>query len=129
MKWGTDEIVRFLDIYAMHSCLWDYNDNNYKNKQRRVAALEAILRDLNIDGLTMCELQNKIHSIRNTYTNELRKMQASKTSGCGTDDIYKPKIPWFQLADSFLRKIVHRRKGYTNLVSGIVFPKINLFIM
>ncbi|XP_049952196.1 uncharacterized protein LOC126464487 isoform X2 [Schistocerca serialis cubense] len=116
MKWGTEQIIRFLDIYAMHRCLWDFNDADYKNKQQRAAALEAILRDLNMDGLTMPELQTKIHSIRNTYTNELRKMEASKSSSCGTDRIYKTKIPWFELADSFLREIVYKRKNYTNLV-------------
>ncbi|XP_049792731.1 uncharacterized protein LOC126201295 [Schistocerca nitens] len=115
MKWGTEQIIRFLDIYAMHRCLWDFNDADYKNKQQRAAALEAILRDLNMDGLTMSELQTKIHSIRNTYTNELRKMEASKSSSCGTDRIYKTKIPWFELADSFLREIVYKRKNYTNL--------------
>ncbi|XP_049776376.1 uncharacterized protein LOC126166653 [Schistocerca cancellata] len=115
MKWGTEQIIRFLDIYAMHRCLWDFNDADYKNKQQRAAALEAILRDLNMDGLTMPELQTKIHSIRNTYTNELRKMEASKSSRCGTDRTYKTKIPWFELADSFLREIVYKRKNYTNL--------------
>ena len=117
MKWGSEEIIKFLDLYAAKTCLWDYNDVNFKNKVKCAAALDFILEELAIDGMSVDELKNKIHSIRNTYTNELRKMEKSKKSGSGSDEIYKPKIPWFNLADSFLRKIVTKRKSHSNLVS------------
>ena len=42
----------------------DYNEANFKNKVKRATALEFILNELNIDGMTVEELKNKIHSIR-----------------------------------------------------------------
>ena len=43
MKWGSEEIIIFLDLYAVRTCLWDYNDANFRNKVKRAAALEFIL--------------------------------------------------------------------------------------
>ena len=63
MKWESEEIIKFLDLYAVRTCLWDYNDTNFKNKVKCAAALEFILNQLNIDGMTVEERKNKIHSI------------------------------------------------------------------
>ena len=64
MKWGSEEIIKFLYLYAVRTCLWDYNDENFTNKVKHAAELEFILNELNIDGMTVVELKNKIHSIR-----------------------------------------------------------------
>ena len=37
---GDEEIIKFLYLYAVRTCLWDYNDANFKNKVKRAAALE-----------------------------------------------------------------------------------------
>ena len=64
MKWGSEEMIKILDLYAVRTCLWDYKNANFKNKVKRTVALEFILNELNIDGMTVEELKNKIHSIR-----------------------------------------------------------------
>ena len=58
------KLSKFLDLYAVRTCLWDYNDTNFKNKVKRAAALQFILNEVNIDGMTVEELKNKRHSIR-----------------------------------------------------------------
>jgi hypothetical protein len=112
-KWGTDQTIKFLKEYSMYSCLWDYNDEQYKNKNARNDALQALAAFMNIENFDANAAKNKIHSIRNTYMNEMTKIARSKKSG----KVYKPKLPWFNLADNFLRKIVKKRETQSQLVS------------
>nr|CAH7730697.1 unnamed protein product [Callosobruchus chinensis] len=37
-------------------------------------------------------LNSKIKSIKHVYRQELQKIEESKKSGCGTDQVYKPKL-------------------------------------
>ena len=60
---GSEVIIKFLYLYAVRTCLWDYNDANFKNKVKCAIALDFILNELNIDGMTVEKLKNKIHSI------------------------------------------------------------------
>ena len=43
-------------------------------------------------------LKIKIKSIKDCYRIELNKIKKSRKSGCGTDDVYKPKLVWFNRA-------------------------------
>jgi hypothetical protein len=46
--------------------------------------------------------------IKTVYSQELNIIVKSKKSGAGTDDsyVYKPKLVWFENADSFFRSIL-----------------------
>ena len=50
--------------------------------------------------------KRKIENLKDCYRNELNKINRSKKSGAGTDDIYTPKLVWFSKADSFLRNVM-----------------------
>ena len=39
----------------------------------------------------------KINNLRSSYNKELKKVQASKSSGSGSDSIYTPKLSYFHL--------------------------------
>lgn len=115
MKWGTETTIKCLEEYAKHSCLWDVNNPNYKNKHERNLALQRIVQKLNIESFDVNALKLKIHSIRNTYVNEITKVLRSKRSGVAPSEVYKPKLSWFRLADSFLRNIIKKRVHYSNV--------------
>ncbi|XP_071443835.1 uncharacterized protein [Hetaerina americana] len=116
MKWGSDTIIKFFGQYVRYPCLWDINCADYKDKNKRSRALQEIATALDIEGLDICLLKTKIHSLRNTYINELTKVRKSKQNSSSAEDVYTPRMPWFKLADSFLRGMVGRRESPTNSV-------------
>jgi len=62
-------------------------------------------------------LRKKTKSIKNVYRQELTKIEKSKRSGAGADDVYQPKLAWFKRADIFLKNVVSSRTTTSNLVS------------
>ena len=57
--------------------------------------------------------------MKNVYRQELRKIEKSKKSGAGADDIYQPQLAWFKRADIFLKN-VSSRTTTSNLVATFV---------
>lgn len=115
MKWDTQTTIMCLEEYAKHSCLWDINNPNYKNKHERNLALQVIVQKLNIKNFDIHALKLKIHSIRNIYVIEITKVLRNKRTGAAYNEVYKPKLCWFKLADSFLRNIIKKRVDYSNV--------------
>lgn len=55
---------------------------------------------------------------RSTYSQELKKIKDSKSSGAGTDTIYIPSVKWFSLLDASLRDLTSiLTQSESNLVS------------
>lgn len=56
--------------------------------------------------------------IRCTYNQEVSKISKSKSIRCGTENVYKPKLSWFEYADNFLKRNNDGvRESEKNLVS------------
>lgn len=108
-KWNCDQIIKFLEIYEQLPCLWDVHSISYKNREERVSAYEKLSNEMGIEGFTAKDAKSKIRSLRNAYTLEPNKISRSKKSGAGTDDVYKPKVPWFAVADRILHEVVKIR--------------------
>lgn len=105
----------FLETYQRHECLWNVKHGDYHNKSRRNTAVLSMLKDLNLPGATVEDVHKKIKTVRSTYKTELNKIRNSERSGAGTDDVYKPQLAWFRLADAFLRNVSLPRKSCSNL--------------
>ncbi|XP_068082632.1 uncharacterized protein [Anabrus simplex] len=56
------------------------------------------------------DIINKMKSLRTTFVAELNKVNNSKTSGAGMDEVYKPSIWYFEKL-MFLKDYVQPRKG------------------
>ena len=95
LKWSGDEIIQFLDIYQKYDVLWNVWDENYGKKTRGNMVL---IGWFSVDHEL---LKKKIKSLRDAYRLEVNKIKRSKKSGAGTEDIHKPKLIWFEKADSF----------------------------
>ncbi|KAK9876666.1 hypothetical protein WA026_014043 [Henosepilachna vigintioctopunctata] len=67
-------------------------NSNYKNKNKRNAALVKLLSvyEKCKPGATISDVRRKINTIRCNYRKELKKIEDSKRSGAGTDDVYSP---------------------------------------
>lgn len=101
-KWGTKLTIKFLKKYREHRCLWDFNDPDYKNRVERTKALQDIVTCMALNNFDIRSANVKIKALRSTYLHEKRKIRKSSKTGV----VYKPKLAWYPLADSFLRNYV-----------------------
>lgn len=60
-------MMKFLEFYHEHDCLWNHRLDKYKNKDARENALSSIVKKIKIAGLTIAYLKNNIKTIR-TFT-------------------------------------------------------------
>lgn len=66
------------------------------------------------------DITSKIKSLRTSYVREFAKVNASKKSGSGMDDVYVSKWKYYYTLDAFLRPEIISRKPTTNLVSSFM---------
>lgn len=113
-KWQPPIVLKCLEEYYRHPCLWDVSSTEYKNKDKRQAALDEMASILKV---TPEILKTKIHSIRNSYINEKNKIQRSMKSGARASEVHVPKLTWYTFADSFLGRVIQKRHSKSNVVS------------
>jgi hypothetical protein len=75
------------------------------------------VREHGFENIGVELVRKKLKAITTAYRQELAKITKSKKSGAGTDDVYKPKLAWFEKADSFMRGITVTRTSTSTLVS------------
>lgn len=112
------DIVRFLECYERHSCLWNPKEQDYRNNDVRLTALKSIIQEMGID-ITVGELKTKIKNIRTTYSREAGKVVESRKSASGKSDVYKPQLIWFSSADCFLKSVLKNKNSSDNMVSDL----------
>ena len=85
-----------LDLLRNQECLWNVKSENYRNRNVRDKALEEMVKQLNTPDLTREDVKLKIKPIRSRNSSELAEVRKSGKSGAGRDDIYVPKLFWFE---------------------------------
>lgn len=126
-RWTSEQNVKFMKLYKDQTNLWNCLDPTYKNRVLRKASLEHIRMELGL--IDTNEVTKKIKNLRSTYNQEILKIEKSKKSRSGTDEIYKPSIKWFDSMD-YIMKIINLKEEQTtsNLVSILILYSI-LFII
>lgn len=119
LKWTTKQIITFLNVFQNYPCLWDVTSKDYLNRNFKEVSYNKLLDNLHMSDLpgSLDSLKKKIKSLRDTYRKELQKVQKSKKSGAGADDVYKPKLAWFSSAEVFWQRSIIGRESSSNLVS------------
>lgn len=90
----SEFIIEILQLYCQHTALWkvkstEYSDRNLKNEAYKVLTEKYKEVDPSADKETV---KKKINSLKTNYRKELKKVEASKKSGTGPDDIYVPPL-------------------------------------
>lgn len=120
MKWNTRDIIEFLSIYEQYPILWNIKNKEYCNTKLKDESYKNLLVKLNekqlTEGMDLKQLKAKIKSIKDVYRQEINKIEKSKKSGCGTEEVYTPKLVWFNEA-KFLAEVVATRMSKSNHVS------------
>ncbi|XP_041422071.1 uncharacterized protein LOC121401418 [Xenopus laevis] len=94
-----DFLREFIELYQTLPSLWKVKSDDYSNRNKREKAYEQLV--------TLCRtvcptadvpfVKSKISNLRTVFRKELNKVQASKKSGASADDIYVPKLWYFDL--------------------------------
>lgn len=116
-RWTSEQNLKFMELYKDRTNLWNRLDPNYRNRDLRKASLEHIRMEL---GLTDThEVTRKIKNLRSTYNQEILKIEKSKKNGCGSDEVYKPSIKWFDSMDYIMKIINLKEKQTTSYLVSI----------
>ncbi|KAL4718422.1 hypothetical protein ACJJTC_016043 [Scirpophaga incertulas] len=119
-KLSDSEMTYLVELYRENEVLWNVTHKSYRNRDARDNAYERIRDSLNITpSLSLQDISKKIKNLRSTYIKERKKIDASFRSGASTQSVYKPKMPWFEIADGFLRTYTSKRHTNTNMDENI----------
>lgn len=92
-----DFLVEFIELYRSYPCLWKVKSQDYSNKLKKNEAYGVLVckyRQVD-DTATRDSVVKRIASLRASFRKEFRKLENSKRSGAGTEDIYKPTLWYF----------------------------------
>ncbi|PIO12720.1 hypothetical protein AB205_0160940 [Aquarana catesbeiana] len=108
----------FIDKYRELPCLWQVRHPQYNNKQKRQAALEKLLELVKPVTATIPYLKAKIGGLRSTYLRERKKVTDSQRSGAAADDVYVPRL-WYYERLRFLSDHTEVRESLSTLPSTL----------
>ncbi|GFS07897.1 hypothetical protein ElyMa_001260700 [Elysia marginata] len=97
-SWSKDKGLEFIDLYGSHESLWKIKSKEYSNrliKQRCYEKLIDYVKDFEPQANKELVLK-KINNLRGNFRKELKKVEGSKLSGAGTDEVYHPKLWYFE---------------------------------
>ncbi|XP_077148678.1 uncharacterized protein LOC143809484 isoform X2 [Ranitomeya variabilis] len=102
MSANDQEFVReLIDMYRSLPCLWKIKSADYSNRYKKKAAYEKLVALYKQHHPTETVDENivrkKIQALRTVYKKELNKVEKSVKSGAGTDDVYVPKLWYYDL--------------------------------
>lgn len=98
---SNEVIEQFIEIYKSEPCLWRVKSKEYHDRDKRYAAYEKLvtkLKELEPDT-TRNSVVKKINNLRSNVRKEKKKHDMSKKSGASTDDLYIPKLWYYNLFD------------------------------
>lgn len=90
MEWTRDKTLELLHEYQERRVLWDWNAKGYRDRVRRKRAIQELADILSCNIL---EIEKKITNLKCQYSREVHKIQNSRDTATGPDDIYVSK--WF----------------------------------
>lgn len=96
MSWSKDFLLEFIELLREHE--------DYHNQMKRTGCYEVLLRKMKeVDpSADISKVQKKINNLRTVFRKELKKVESSHASGSGTDNIYVPKL-WYYEKLMFLK--------------------------
>lgn len=104
-KSHNEILTEFIEIYKSYPCLWKIKSKEYSDRKKKTHAYEHLVKKYSeIEPHANREtVTQKINTIRSCYRKELRKITSSKVRGAKREDVYVPKLWYFDLL-SFLNR-------------------------
>jgi len=118
-QWSKEFTVDFIELYRNYPCLWRIKSSEYteySGRNKRNNAYENLCSKLKeIDETATKEtVVKKVDSLRSNFRKKLKKIEGSKRSGAGTENVYIPKLWYFEKLQ-FLLDQETPRSGVSNI--------------
>ncbi|KAL1448220.1 hypothetical protein WDU94_000601 [Cyamophila willieti] len=122
-------LEEFIELYKNEPCLWKVSSKDYHNKIKRAEAFNKLVLKLKeIDPAADKEAAlKKINNLRTTFRKEYKKVIKSMKSGAGRDEIYVPKLGYYNLL-LFIRDEETPRPSTSNLESSEVEDEESIMV-
>ena len=124
IHWSREATLNLIELYKQLPCLWDVKADIYRDREERASAYNKIVRDLKIDNLTVEEVKRKLGLLRNQHRREMRLITRSMKSGAGKEQVYTPKLWYFDML-SFLNSGDVIRRSVSSLDEDL--PNVELY--
>lgn len=94
---------KFIEKFKELRCLWDREDDNYRIKMKKHAALSQLteLVQQHDANATRVHVLRKIDSLRACVRREYKKVQESRRHATCDDEVYQPNL-WYYSLFSFV---------------------------
>lgn len=95
-SWSKDTVLEFIELYRAEESLWKVKSKEYSNRLIRERAYNKLIQFAkSVEPDADKEyVQKKINNLRGCFRKELKKVEGSRLSGAGADEIYQPKL-WY----------------------------------
>ncbi|XP_069601850.1 uncharacterized protein [Ranitomeya imitator] len=95
------EFIRdFIEIYQSFPCLWKIKSPEYCNREKRregyLKLIELYNRHAPEEAANEAVIKKKIQALRTVWRKELNKVLQTTRSGASTEDVYVPKLWYFE---------------------------------
>ncbi|XP_073441567.1 uncharacterized protein [Dendrobates tinctorius] len=96
-----DFLRDFFDMYHSMPCLWKIKSADYSNRMKKKEAypklVELSKKHYPNEAVDEAVIKKRIQGLRTVYRKELNKAENSSKSGAGSEDVYVPKLCYFDL--------------------------------
>jgi len=75
IEWSHDRIMQLIHLYEKKSVLWNPSNPEYFHRDIRNMVYDDLVRELNIDLLTVNETKRKLENLRSYFRRETKKLQ------------------------------------------------------
>ncbi|XP_031333976.1 uncharacterized protein LOC116163988 [Photinus pyralis] len=92
-------LEEFIAIYRNESYLWQVKSKDYHDRGKKEAAYLKLIEKLKeIDpSCTKSTVLKKINNLRSSFRKEAKKVKDSMRTGSGADEVYHPKLWYYDL--------------------------------
>lgn len=109
-------LEEFISVYQSEKSLWKVKSADYHDRMKKEAAYGRLIEvwkqvDPNCNKSTVLK---KINNLRSSYRKELKKVREATKSGASADDVYLPKL-WYYNLLHFLDDQETPRQSRSNL--------------
>ncbi|CAD1479322.1 unnamed protein product [Heterotrigona itama] len=99
MEWTRDKTLELLREYQQRRVLWDWNARGYRDRAKRKRAIQELAEILCCNTL---EIEKKITNLKCQYSREVHKIQNSRDTATGPDDVYKVEEVTSKLQEEYI---------------------------
>lgn len=97
MDWTNEKVMKFLELYRSHRCIWDPKHSAHKNKRKLSEAWIDIQNNME-EPCTVVELKKKKESLMSAFRAYKTKIKRSSLHS----GVYKPTWFAYEFMNSFL---------------------------